>query len=126
MNEPSTFTQTFDEKALRRDTIAQHLEAALEKGELIKYYQPLVSINDNHIVGFEALARWHDPELGDVSPGDFVPIAEKNARLCRMLTEWSLATVCRELPQWPFRPEDPAFRIAVNIPPSPRMMPWNF
>lgn len=46
------------------------------------------------------------------------PISEKNTRLCRMLTEWSLTTVCRELPKWPFRPEDPAFRIAVNIPPS--------
>ncbi|MEX0828528.1 MAG: EAL domain-containing protein, partial [Haliea sp.] len=112
------FSREVEEKALRRDTIAQRLEAALEEGQLIKYYQPLVSINDNYIVGFEALARWQDPELGDVSPGDFVPIAEKNARLCRMLTEWSLTTVCKELPKWPFRPENPAFRIAINIPSS--------
>lgn len=112
------FSREVEEKALRRDTIKQHLESALINKKMTKYYQPIVAIDGSYIIGFEALARWKDVELGQVSPADFVPIAEKNARLSKMLTEWSLNTVCTEVPQWPFRANDPPLRIAVNIPPA--------
>lgn len=112
------FSHEVEQQALRRDTIEQHLESALSNNEMVKHYQPLVTIDGIHIVGFEALARWRHIELGDVSPVDFVPIAEKNARLSKMLTRWSLKAVAGGLPQWPFRPEDPPLRIAVNISPA--------
>lgn len=112
------FSHKVEERALRRATIAQHLESALSDNQLTKHYQPLVTIDGSRIVGFEALARWQDAELGNVSPGDFVPIAEKNARLSKMLTEWSLNTVCGQSRQWPFRDCDPPLRIAINIPPG--------
>ncbi|WP_404299496.1 putative bifunctional diguanylate cyclase/phosphodiesterase [Halomonas sp.] len=112
------FSHSAEKAALRRHTIEQHLETALRSSQLIKRYQPLVATDGSRIVGFEALARWQDEELGRVSPGEFVPVAEKNARLSKLLTEWSLNAVCRERPQWPFRPYDPPLRIAVNIPPG--------
>ncbi|XGA79851.1 EAL domain-containing protein [Halomonas sp. CH40] len=112
------FSHEVEKTALRRHTIAQHLEVALHNKELIKHYQPLITVDGSRIVGFEALARWHNPELGHVSPADFVPIAEQDPRLSRQLTEWSLTMVCGEVPKWPFRPGDPSLRIAVNIPPG--------
>ncbi|WP_019568962.1 bifunctional diguanylate cyclase/phosphodiesterase [Thioalkalivibrio sp. ALMg13-2] len=112
------FSHKVEERALRRDTIEQHLESALRDQQLTKYYQALVAVDGSRIVGFEALARWQDAELGNVSPRDFVPIAEKNARLSKMLTEWSLKTVAGESPQWPFRAGDPPLRIAINISPA--------
>ncbi|MGM0632897.1 MAG: putative bifunctional diguanylate cyclase/phosphodiesterase [Pseudomonadota bacterium] len=112
------FSHEAEETALRRYKISQHLESALQHNQLINKYQPLVTVDGSRIVGFEALARWHDPEMGEVSPADFVPIAEQNTRLSRMLTEWSVATVCGEVPRWPFRPEDAPFRVAINVPPN--------
>ncbi|MFI9651263.1 EAL domain-containing protein [Guyparkeria halopsychrophila] len=112
------FSHEVAERALRRDTIEQHLESALLNHEMTKYYQPLVAVDGSRIVGFEALARWQNAELGDVSPAEFVPIAGKNARLSKMLTEWSLKTVASELRQWPLRVGDTSLRVAINIPPD--------
>lgn len=112
------FSHEAEATALRRDTIAQHLESALRDKQLTANYQPLVAVDGSRIVGLEALARWHDPELGNISPVDFVPIAEQNTRLSRLLTEWSITTVAGEVLKWPFRPSDAPFRIAVNIPPD--------
>ncbi|SEL52159.1 sensor domain-containing phosphodiesterase [Halomonas daqiaonensis] len=110
------FSHEAEETALRRHTIEQFLEPALLENRLIKHYQPLVATDGSRIVGFEALARWQHDELGSVSPGDFVPIAEKNARLSRLMTEWSIRTVCERAPHWPIQPSDAPLRIAINIP----------
>lgn len=112
------FNHKAEGKALRRDTIERHLETALQESEMTMCYQPLVTVDGSRIVGFEALARWQNKALGQVNPADFVPIAEKNGRLSRMLTEWSLKTVCESLSQWPLQPNDPPLRISVNIPPA--------
>lgn len=112
------FSHKAEGRALRRDTIEQHLATALQNYEMTKYYQPLITADGSRIIGFEALARWQNDVLGTVSPADFVPIAERNARLSRMLTEWSLKTVCGSLPHWPFRSNDPPLRISINIPPA--------
>lgn len=112
------FSHDVEATALRRYTIAQHLESALQNKQLTTHYQPLVAVDGSRILGFEALARWHDPVLGTLSPADFVPIAQSDPRLSRQLTEWSLTTVAGELSQWPFRPGDALLRVAVNIPPD--------
>lgn len=110
------FSHEAEEAALRRHVIEQRLEPALLENRLIKHYQPLVSADGSRIVGFEALARWQDEKLGAVSPADFVPVAEKNARLSRLLTEWSLRTVCERAPHWPIQPSDAPLRMGINIP----------
>lgn len=122
LNEPRSlhgmhlFSHEAEEISLRRHTIEQRLELALIDNRLIKHYQPLVAADGSRIVGFEALARWEDQKLGQVSPAEFVPIAEKNARLSRRMTDWSLRTVCERAPHWPLQPCDSPLRMAINIP----------
>jgi EAL domain-containing protein (putative c-di-GMP-specific phosphodiesterase class I)/GGDEF domain-containing protein len=110
------FTHRTEESALRRHEVEQRLEAALSGNKLQQHYQPLVSADGSGVVGFEALARWQDNKLGAISPGEFVPIAEKNARLSRLLTDWSLELVCQKAFHWPLKLSDPSLKIGVNIP----------
>lgn len=110
------FTHRTEESALRRHKVEQRLEAALSGNKLHQHYQPLVFADGSGVVGFEALARWQDSKLGAISPGEFVPIAEKNARLSRLLTEWSLGCVCEKALHWPIKPSDPPLKVGVNIP----------
>lgn len=110
------FTHRTEESALRRHKIEQRLEAALSGKKLHQHYQPLVFADGSGVAGFEALARWRDKKLGTISPGEFVPIAEKNARLSRLLTDWSLGCGCEKALQWPLNPSDPPLQLGVNIP----------
>ncbi len=74
------------------------LRASLEEGSLSVAWQPLVRLSDASIIGFEALARWHHPELGDVPPVQFIPLAER-AGLMRLFGTWILKTVADEIAQ---------------------------
>jgi diguanylate cyclase (GGDEF)-like protein/PAS domain S-box-containing protein len=85
------------------------LRKALEKGELHLNYQPVVSSDEAVVEGFEALLRWSHPELGNVSPAKFIPIAEE-ARLIGPIGEWALKTACKEAIHWPS-----TVRVAVNV-----------
>jgi EAL domain-containing protein (putative c-di-GMP-specific phosphodiesterase class I)/GGDEF domain-containing protein len=62
-------------------------------------YQPLVSLCDGRMLGAEALLRWRDPELGEISPGEFVPIAEESGLISR-LGDWVLREACRQRSLW--------------------------
>lgn len=110
------FSHKVEGDALRQHMIEQRLEPALRENRLIKHYQPMVTADGRRIVGFEALARWQDDRLGMVSPTEFLPVAEENARLSRLLTDWSLRSVCERAPHWPLQPGDGPLRIAINIP----------
>ena len=87
------------------------LREAIESNALELYYQPLIDLRRNCVVGFEALTRWHHPVKGFVSPASFIPIAEDSG-LIVPLGEWVLAEACRKAAQWP---ND--LKIAVNISP---------
>ena len=102
--EPSLHSQ-----AEERRLIESALRKALERGELYLHYQPVVSAEDGVIEGFEALVRWTNPELGNVSPAKFIPVAE-DARLIGQIGEWVLRTACHEAMRWPSN-----IRIAVNV-----------
>ncbi|MEX0744434.1 MAG: sensor domain-containing phosphodiesterase [Phycisphaeraceae bacterium] len=110
------FTHQTEASAVRRHWIEQRLEPALRDGKLVQHYQPIVPAEGSGVIGFEALARWEDEELGNVSPGEFVPIAERNPRLSRLLTDWSLRVVCEKATDWPLKAGDPPLRMAINIP----------
>ncbi len=75
-NTYSFFTKEMNEVMLRRFEIEEHLNSALARNEFEVYYQPKFDVKNESIVGAEALLRWHNPILGNVTPDEFIPIAE--------------------------------------------------
>jgi diguanylate cyclase (GGDEF)-like protein len=96
----SVFSSAYEEEALMRGRIEQGLRAAILVNAFDVHFQPIVRLKDNAIIGFEALARWTDPELGTVSPGTFIPIAEK-AGLIEAMTEILLRKAALAARTWP-------------------------
>ena len=92
--------------ALRND-----LRGALDRGEFELFYQPQVRIADNRTIGYEALLRWHHPQLGLIPPNEFIPLAEQMGSILP-LGEWVLRTACAVAASW-----DDDCRIAVNVSP---------
>jgi len=100
----------------QRLTVEAQLRRALERGELRLVYQPKVTVRDQQVVGFEALLRWHNLQLGEVAPAEFVQIAERTG-LILPIGAWALEEACRQAADWRARLGHPV-KIAVNL--SPR------
>ncbi|MCX8001351.1 MAG: EAL domain-containing protein [Anoxybacillus mongoliensis] len=77
-NQWAMYDPTFEKERMRKSLIRQRLHAALEQRSISVYYQPIVDIKQNRLVGIEALARWKDEELGFVPPDEFISIAEED------------------------------------------------
>jgi EAL domain-containing protein (putative c-di-GMP-specific phosphodiesterase class I) len=88
------------------------LRRAVVNDEFEIYYQPLVSLSDNSVCGFEALLRWNHPTRGMVSPGDFIPLAEEIG-VITAIGAWVLKRACREAAGWPSK-----VKVAVNLSPA--------
>ena len=89
------------------------LRQALERGEFSVHYQPQVSARGGRLVGVEALLRWNSPELGEVSPVQFIPIAEETG-LIEPIDEWVLRQAALQAVAWR-RQFGRAIRVAVNL-----------
>lgn len=89
------------------------LQTALENNELEIYYQPIFHLKTNQPVCYEALLRWHHPELGMVSPADFIPIAEETG-LIIPIGHWVLKTVCEQGQAWK-KKGFPMPKFSVNL-----------
>ncbi|HEV7928620.1 MAG TPA: diguanylate cyclase, partial [Nitrosospira sp.] len=87
------YTADMHERALKRLSLENNLRRAIEREEFVLYYQPQVSSESGKFIGMEALVRWQQPEMGLVSPADFIPIAEETG-LIVPLGEWILRTAC--------------------------------
>ncbi|MBF0613145.1 MAG: EAL domain-containing protein, partial [Magnetococcales bacterium] len=87
------------EDAKERFHLERNLRRAIENNELFLYYQPQYEVSGQHLVGAEALIRWKHPQLGMVSPGKFIPVAEESG-LVVPIGNWVLETVCRRLRAW--------------------------
>jgi diguanylate cyclase (GGDEF)-like protein len=94
MFEPSLAHASTDRLALDMD-----LRGAIERGELVLHYQPIVDARDNRVASMEALLRWVHPQRGIVPPAEFIPIAEKNG-LMIPIGEWVLREACRQARSW--------------------------
>ena len=97
----------------RRVAIEQGLRRAVAMSQLTMHYQPIVDVIDPAVHGVEALLRWHHPSLGDVSPAEFIPIAEQ----CGLMVPiglWILETVCTQIDLWLAADID-NLRVNVNV-----------
>ena len=103
-----TPTLTPDEAEIWRD-----LEVGLNTGQVFLFYQPKVAIHNHCLIGCEALIRWHHPRRGFVSPGLFIPIAEKTGFI-NVVGEWVIETVLHQCQQWQHLRLDP-IQVAINI-----------
>jgi diguanylate cyclase (GGDEF)-like protein/PAS domain S-box-containing protein len=107
------FTAGMNAKAVSRTAIGNRLRRALEQGELTLHYQPQADLATGEVLGVEALARWHDAQLGAVPPTEFIPIAEEMG-LIGALGTWVLREACRQAIEWQ-RLGLPHVAIAVNV-----------
>jgi diguanylate cyclase (GGDEF)-like protein/PAS domain S-box-containing protein len=110
------FTAELNRHLQRRFTIEQALRRALATNELSLVYQPIVDSQCGRTIGAEALLRWYNSELGNVSPVEFIPVAE-DAGLIVEIGAWVLARACEQVAQWR-RTLAPDLIVAVNL--SPR------
>ncbi len=107
------FTQEMQVHSARTLQLVNAMRKALERGEFSLHYQPQVSLQDGRIVGAEALLRWQHPELGALSPMEFIPIAEDSGQILE-IGEWVLRTAVTQLKRW-LDAGLPPMVIAVNL-----------
>jgi diguanylate cyclase (GGDEF)-like protein len=103
------FTSDLRDAASKSAMLGDRLRDAIDLGEIKLAYQPLVDPYTNEVKGFEALLRWHDAEEGDISPAQFIPIAENDQLIIR-LGEMALRQACVDAQAWPGN-----LRVAVNV-----------
>ncbi|MGB8692824.1 MAG: EAL domain-containing protein [Steroidobacteraceae bacterium] len=106
------YEATHDAEHRRRVLVVAELRHALTGRGLSLHYQPLVNMTDRAVVGFEALLRWSHPTLGNISPVEFIPLAER-ASVLPDLSRWVLNTAIAQLGQWQRAGIDA--EIAVNL-----------
>jgi diguanylate cyclase (GGDEF)-like protein len=105
--EPGMFAKIAARRGLESD-----LRNGIARGEFQLFYQPVVNIEDNRIVGLEGLLRWHHPERGTIPPAEFIPTAEETG-LIVPLGEWVIRRACLDAANWPSE-----IKIAVNLSPA--------
>ncbi|MGZ3181558.1 MAG: putative bifunctional diguanylate cyclase/phosphodiesterase [Telluria sp.] len=98
-NAAAVFHSEMEQRAQKRLKLEANLRRALARGALELHYQPQVDVRSGRVVGLEALARWTDPELGAVSPAEFIPVAEESGIIVP-LGQWVLQTACHQAAAW--------------------------
>lgn len=106
------FEPALDEAARERRQLELDLRAAITEGGFTLNFQPLYSIYESRLTGFEALIRWHHPTRGWVNPAQFIPLAEETG-LIIPIGEWVLREACRQASTWPAH-----VSVAVNVSPK--------
>lgn len=97
----------------RRAAIERDLRVALQKDQFHLHYQPQLDLVSGKVVGVEALLRWQHPERGDISPVEFIPVAESTG-LILSIGDWVLRTACKQARAWQDKGLDPV-RVAINL-----------
>jgi diguanylate cyclase (GGDEF)-like protein/PAS domain S-box-containing protein len=106
------FYEAAMDQALReRRQLEADLRRAIDGDELSIHYQPMVDLESASVLGFEALVRWKHPQLGEIGPATFIPLAEESGYIVE-LGAWVLRKACAEAAQW-----TPALKLSVNLSP---------
>jgi diguanylate cyclase (GGDEF)-like protein len=115
-NAYALFDTSLREEVRGRVKLEQALRGAQSRGELAVHFQPLVDLSTGELDGFEALMRWSSPELGFVSPVEFIPIAEETGMIVEM-GAWLLRESARQLVEWRTQrgPDARPLHVSVNV-----------
>jgi predicted signal transduction protein with EAL and GGDEF domain len=106
------YTSSMQAQSERLLKVSAELSKALDSKQLQLFYQPVINLSNEEISGAEALLRWSHPEMGAVSPVEFIPIAESAGLIVR-LGEWTLMQACVQAKRWDF--ERRGWTMAVNV-----------
>jgi diguanylate cyclase (GGDEF)-like protein len=117
-NHFSLFASERNRNSLERLALESNLRRAVDRNELVIHYQPKLDFKTGKTCGMEALVRWQHPDLGIVSPADFIPIAEETG-LIVPIGLWVLRTACQQTKKWQALGLD-GLVVAVNL--SPRQI----
>jgi diguanylate cyclase (GGDEF)-like protein len=102
-------------EARRRFSIETELRRALDKDQLQLFYQPLINLKSGQVAGFEALARWTHEDRGEISPAEFIPVAEESGLILH-LGRWAMDTAASTLAGWDAKAgEKLPLYVAVNL-----------
>jgi diguanylate cyclase (GGDEF)-like protein/PAS domain S-box-containing protein len=112
-NSYSFFTPDMSAIAVERLMLKSKLRRAIERDELVMFYQPKIDLRDGRVVGGEALLRWRLPGHGDIPPAQFIPLAEES-NLIQEIGEWVLKRVCNDYRSWQDQVPKPG-RISINL-----------
>jgi polar amino acid transport system substrate-binding protein len=110
VNSYSFYEEDNDTPRKKNDIVVRDLKLALQTNQFILYYQPQLSLEENKVVGVEALVRWMHPEKGLVSPAEFIPVAEASGLIVQM-GYWILRTACKQHKEWGI----PDLVVSVNL-----------
>ena len=112
-NDYRFYTEDMNSRASKQFALETSLRHAIDRKEFVLHYQPRLAVDSLKITGVEALVRWQHPQLGLVSPAEFIPLAEDNG-LIVPIGEWVLRTACRQTREWQEKGL-PALRVGVNV-----------
>jgi diguanylate cyclase (GGDEF)-like protein/PAS domain S-box-containing protein len=107
------FDETMRARAVVRHATENDLHRALEHGEMLLFFQPVIALREGRCVGAEALVRWQHPERGLMVPDEFVPLAEETGLVVELGT-WVLETAAKEAARWQLDNDQP-FVVSVNL-----------
>jgi diguanylate cyclase (GGDEF)-like protein len=112
------FNQAMYFETLKLIELENSLRLALDRGEFVLHYQPIIALDNSELVGFEALIRWQHPTRGFISPVEFIPIAEDTG-LILAIGEWLLKEACQQLRTWQKQfasiPQISSLKMSVNL-----------
>lgn len=110
------FSRSLGQDSDRRLAFENEIRHGFDEGQFELHYQPQVDAQTLRVIGVEALARWRHPVRGLIAPGNFIPVIEEIG-LMPALTDWVLASACRELRHWRDRGYD-VRRMSINVSPA--------
>ncbi|OCC25094.1 diguanylate cyclase [Croceicoccus estronivorus] len=114
----SWFDRSMESELRVRSELETGMRRGIKEGEFTPYYQQQIDLDTGELVGFEMLARWHSPQLGEISPEIFIPIAEEIGVIAE-LSEELIQLALQDAKDW-----DPALILSVNISPVQLRDPW--